>query len=289
MSAGLRRVRAIAATTFVELARLRVFYVLVLFAVVLIASSAFLARISFQQELQVTKDISLGAINLFLSLLAIVVTAQLLPRDLDDRVIYSVLAKPVSRFEYVVGKFLGVVSLLVVSIIVMSILCFVVIHFREQAALRQANQQFTQLAPEQLSSSVQAIRAAGAKIDLVVALSLILTKAMVLAAAAMCISAFASSSVFTIAAMAMIYLVGNLESIARDYWLQEHAAGWVTRVFLAFVAFVFPDLQAFDLSDQLAGGAAVTGSYLVKVLGLGGIYTLSYLLLATAIFYQREL
>ena len=99
MSASLVRIGAIARTTFTELARLRVFYVLVLFALVLIISSSFLARISFQQELQVTKDIALGAINFFLSMLAIVATAQLLPRDLEDRVIYSVLAKPVRRFS----------------------------------------------------------------------------------------------------------------------------------------------------------------------------------------------
>ena len=105
MITSLRRIRAIAGTTLIELARLRVFYVLVLFALVLIVSSTFLARISFQQELQVTKDISLGAINFFLSLLAIVATAQLLPRDIEDRVVYSVLAKPVPRFEYILGKF----------------------------------------------------------------------------------------------------------------------------------------------------------------------------------------
>ena len=75
MSSSLGRIGAIARTTFIELARLRVFYVLVLFALVLIISSSFLARISFQQELQVTKDIALGAINFFLSMLAIVATA----------------------------------------------------------------------------------------------------------------------------------------------------------------------------------------------------------------------
>src|SRR5947208_13945428 len=99
MSSSLGRIAAIGRTTFTELARLRVFYVLVLFALVLIISSSFLARISFQQELQVTKDIALGAINFFLSMLAIVATAQLLPRDLAHRVIYSVLGKRVLHLE----------------------------------------------------------------------------------------------------------------------------------------------------------------------------------------------
>jgi len=288
MIASLRRIRAIAGTTLIELARLRVFYVLVLFALVLIVSSTFLARISFQQELQVTKDISLGAINFFLSLLAIVATAQLLPRDIEDRVVYSVLAKPVPRFEYILGKFLGVLGLLALSLATMSVLCLVVLHLREQSALHEVNRQVTQLAPDQLSSTLRSIHMAGINRDLIAALVLVLAKSAILAAATLCISAFATSNIFTITAMAMVYLIGHLESIAREYWL-EHAAGWVTRTFLAVVAFIFPDLQAFNISDQVIGGIPIPAHLIVQLLGLTTFYVLSYILLATAIFYQREL
>src|SRR5947208_3814751 len=208
MIASLRRIRAIAGTTLIELARLRVFYVLVLFALVLIVTSIFLARISFQQELQVTKDISLGAINFFLSLLAIVATAQLLPRDIEDRVVYSVLAKPVPRFEYILGKFLGVLGLLALSLATMSVLCLVVLHLREQSALQEANRQVPQLAPDQLSSTLRSIHMAGINRDLIAALVLVLAKSAILAAATLCISAFATSNIFTITPMAMVYLIG---------------------------------------------------------------------------------
>ena len=53
------------------------------------------------------KDVSLGAMSIFTSLLAIVATAQLLPRDLEDRTIYTILAKPVPRYEYLIGKLAG--------------------------------------------------------------------------------------------------------------------------------------------------------------------------------------
>ncbi|PYK45472.1 MAG: hypothetical protein DME46_04200 [Verrucomicrobia bacterium] len=177
MSASLVRIAAIARTTFTELARLRVFYVLVLFALVLIISSSFLARISFQQELQVTKDVALGAINFFLSMLAIVATAQLLPRDLEDRVIYSVLAKPVRRFEYVLGKFFGVLGLLAVSLVAMSILCFAVIHLREGAAVGETMQQLAGSSSDELDHALVAVHQVGANRDLVFALLLIFAKA----------------------------------------------------------------------------------------------------------------
>ena len=289
MITSLRRIRAIAGTTLIELARLRVFYVLVLFALVLIVSSTFLSRISFQQELQVSKDISLGAINFFLSLLAIVATAQLLPRDIEDRVVYSVLAKPVPRFEYILGKFLGVVGLLAISLAAMSVLCLIVLHLREQSALHEVNRQMVQLAPDQLSSAVRAIQIAGVNRDLIAALVLVLAKSAILAATTLSISAFATSNIFTITAMAMVYLIGHLESIAREYWLQEHAAGWGTRTFLAVVAFIFPDLQAFNISDQVISGIAIPTHLIEQLLGLSAFYIASYILLATAIFYQREL
>ncbi len=289
MSASLCRISAIARTTLIEMARLRVFYVLALFALVLIVSSSFLARISFQQELQVTKDIALGAVNFFLSLLAIVATAQLLPRDIEDRVVYSVLAKPVARFEYVLGKFLGVVALLIVSVLAMSVLCVAIVHLREHAAIREILAQFSQSPPDERASALRAVHDAGVNGGLFAALAANLAKGIVLAALALCVSSFATSSIFTISAMAMIYLVGHLESVAREYWLEQHAAGWLTRAFLAAVAFIFPDLQAFNLSDQLIAGITVSSAALMKLFQLGAVYTVAYLLLAIAIFYQREL
>ena len=289
MNASLRRIRAIAGTTFTELARLRVFYVLVLFALALIVTATFLARISFQQELQVTRDIALGAIDFFLCLLAIVATAQLLPRDLEDRVVYSVLAKPVRRFEYMLGKFAGMLALLAVSLAVMGLLCLLVIHLREESALRATTQQLTQLTPDQVAAAKRDIQHAGVNWDLGAAFILTLTKAAVLVAIALAISSFATSGIFTISAMAMVYLIGHLEGIARDYWLREHAAGWITHAFLAFVVFVFPDLQAFNLGDQLAGGATVAHDLIFRLLGLAAFYIVTYLIWAMAIFSQREL
>ena len=289
MNAPLRRLSAIAGTTFTELVRLRVFYVLVLFALVLIVSSSFLARISFQQELQVTKDIALGAVSFFLCLLAIAGGAQLLPRDVDDRVVYSVLAKPVPRFEYLLGKFLGLLALLIVSVTVMSALCLAVISLREQTALRETAQQYAQMPASERAVALQQIREAGVNTNLGIALLLIFAKGTILAALTLCVSTFATSTIFTLSSMAMIYLVGHLEAIGRDYWLQQHAAGTLTRVLIAILASVFPDLQAFNVSDQIIAAGSLPSALIWKLIELAAIYTFAYLSLAIAFFYQREL
>ena len=141
------RVAAITGNTFTELVRLKVFYFLLIFALLLIASSLFMARLSFQQEFQVLKDISLGAMSIFTSLLAIVATAQLLPRDLEDRTIYTILAKPVPRHEYLMGKLAGVLLLLALSILAMTALFLALLFVREHILVNETLRATASLRP----------------------------------------------------------------------------------------------------------------------------------------------
>src|ERR1700736_836590 len=129
---SLTRIFAITANTLTELTRQRVFYVLLIFALLLIGSSIFMARLSFQQEFQILKDVSLGAMSIFTSLLAIIATARLIPQDIEDRTIYTILAKPVPRIEYLIGRLTGVLLLLAIGILLMSAMFVVVLYTREQ-------------------------------------------------------------------------------------------------------------------------------------------------------------
>src|SRR5437870_7982188 len=134
---SLGRIGAITTNTLTELTRQKVFYILLIFALVLIGSSVFMARFSFQQEFQILKDVSLGAMSIFTSLLAIVATARLIPQDIEDRTIYTILAKPVPRFEYVIGKVAGVLLLLAISTVVMTAMFLAVLYSREQTLIHE--------------------------------------------------------------------------------------------------------------------------------------------------------
>src|SRR5438477_12782476 len=130
-SFSLARVFAITTNTLTDLTRQKVFYSVLIFALLLICSSIFMARLTFQQEFQILKDVSLGAMSIFTSLLAIVATARLIPKDVEDCTVYTILAKPVPRFEYVLGKLAGVLLLLAISTLVMSAMFLVVLYTRE--------------------------------------------------------------------------------------------------------------------------------------------------------------
>jgi ABC-type Na+ efflux pump permease subunit len=288
-SFSIGRIAAITGNTFTELTRLKVFYVVLLFALLLIGNSIFMAQLTFQQEFQVLKDIALGAMSILTSLLAVVATARLLPQDLEDRTIYTVLAKPVSRFEYLLGKLAGVLLLLALSVIVMSALFLIVLKIREQTVLSDTLRQMHASPPDQVAEAVGAVQASAFNVNLLPGILIIYVKACLLAALTLFVSTFATSSIFSTVVMVFVYFIGHLQSTARTYWLQTNATGWVTKVFLACVALLFPDLQLFNLVDDIVAGTAIPLVLFAKTVTLGFFYTGFYLLLAWSIFYRKEL
>src|SRR5258708_13501003 len=164
---SLSRILAITSNTLTELTRLKVFYVLLIFGLLLIGSSIFMAQFSFQQEFQILKDVALGAISIFTSLLAIVATARLLPQDLDDRILYTILAKPVPRFEYLLGKIAGVLLLLAISTFVMGAAFLLVLYVREQAILHAPLRHMSGAPGEHVDAAVRPTRSSALNIDII--------------------------------------------------------------------------------------------------------------------------
>jgi ABC-type transport system involved in multi-copper enzyme maturation permease subunit len=283
------RIAAITGNTLTELTRLKIFYVLLFFALLLIGTSIFMARFTFQQEFQVLKDISLGAMSIFSSVLAVVTAARMIPQDMEDRTIYTILAKPVPRSEYLLGKLLGVLVLLALSVFIMSALFFVVLNLREQAVLSETARQMAGAPPEQMADALAAVRASAFNVNLLSGIALILVKSFLLASLTLFVSTFATTTIFTTIVMVFVYFIGHLQAIAREYWLQTNSGGWMTRTLLGLVALLFPDLQLFNLSDDIVAGTAIPLTLFAKTIALGSFYTGFYFLLAWSVFYRKEL
>jgi hypothetical protein len=283
------RVTAITGATLKGLTRLKTFYVLLLFALLLIGNSIFMAQMTFQQEFQVLKDIALGAMSIFTSLLAVLATARLLPQDMEDRTASTILAKPVSRFEYLIGKLLGTLLLLAISLAAMSALFFLVLTLREQAVLGETARQLSAAPPEQLSEALRLVHGSAFNSNLLSGITVIYLKGCLLASLTLFISTVATTSIFTMIVMAFVYFIGHLQAIAREFWLQTSSAGWISQIFLGLVALFFPDLQLFNLTDDVVAGNAIPLSVLARIVTLGLFYTGFYLLLAWSVFFRKEL
>jgi len=171
----------------------------------------------------------------------------------------------------------------------MSVLFVVVLKVREQTVLNETLRQMGASPPEQAAEALGAVRASAFNANLFLGIAIIYLKACLLAALTLFISTFATTTIFTTVLMVFIYFIGHLQSTARTCWLQTNAAGWITKTFLAFVALFFPDLQLFNLVDDIVVGTAIPVALFVKTAALGLFYTGFYLLLAWSVFYRKEL
>lgn len=278
---------AIARNTLTELVRQKVFSIILIFALLAIGSSSFMAELKVEAQFQMIKDVCLGAMAIFTSLLAILATANFLPKDSEDRTIYTLLSKPVPRFAYLAGKLAGIIGLLFLFVLVMSAVFCVVLWLREQSALAEVRSAVT---GEDLDLAVKSIRDATFNINLIPGILVIFVKAALLAAMTLFVSTFATSALFTVMISAAIYFIGNLQATAREYWMRDMVdLQWWTRILVGLVALVFPDLQAFNLADDVIAGAAIPLGIFLKTFGLGWIYVAVYFLLAAFVFSNREL
>src|SRR5205814_1552279 len=163
--------------------------------------------------------------------------------------------------------------------IVMSAMFLAVIYSREQALVHQIMGQAGGAPPDQVQDALRSVRASAFNANMVPGIVVIYLKACLLAALTLFVSTFATTNIFTVVVMVVIYFIGHLQATARQYWLHEHAATWTTRIFLALVALVFPDLQTFNLVDDVVAGAAIPFAIFGKTAVLGFFYTTIYTLL----------
>jgi len=179
--------------------------------------------------------------------------------------------------------------LLALSLIAMSALFFVVLILREQNVLNETARQMSGAPSEQIAEALRLVRTSAYNPNLFSGIAVIYAKGCLLAALTLFVSTFATSTIFTTIVMAFVYFIGHLQPIAREYWLQSNSAGWLAKTFLAVVALIFPDLQSFNLIDDVVAGNAVPLALLLKTLAMGLFYTAFYLALAWGAFFRKEL
>jgi len=165
----------------------------------------------------------------------------------------------------------------------------VVLLLRTQALLHIAATEMAALPPAESQAALDKIRAAGHDPNLLAGGIVIMVKAWLLAALTMFISTFATSTIFTTITAFAAYFIGHLQATAREYWLAASDSGFFTKSVLAVVALIFPDLQAFNLVDDIVTGAQIPAPIFWKTLALGAGYIAVYTALAAAVFHNKEL
>lgn len=254
------RISAIAHNTFREAVRDRVLYNLIVFALLMVGASLLFGQISIGIHRIVLVNLGLTAISIFGVIIAIFIGIGLVSKEIDKRTLYTVLTRPVRRWEFIVGKFLGLVGTLIVNAVLMAIGFF--------AALFYLSHAFT-----------------GHDIGLVVALYFIVLQFAVVTAIALLFSSFSSpllSAVFTFAIFAIGMFSEDLRSFAA---MAKGSAGWVATA----VAYLVPNFSALNVISSVAHENPVAPALIIS----NTLYALLYAIFAVAaaalIFEHRNL
>ncbi len=240
-----------------ESVRSKILYVLLFFAVVMIGAGALIGSISYVESDRILQDIGLGAIRLFGVAIAIFVGIQLIYKEVDRRTVYTILSKPISRAEFLLGKFLGLTLTIWLQSAIMMV-AFVAVSLSTGAPLGMPHVAFFVLLAVELA--------------LVVAIATLF-------------------SAFTTPMLAALFttgtwLVGQLTRDLRDIGANSEVAS-IERT-TALLHRMLPDLESFNLAIEAAHLLPVTASDVVLPLVYGAGYTTVVLVAAIVIFDRRD-
>ena len=292
------RIWVIARHAFTQLVRMKVFYFLAVFAVIAIGSNFFnLPQHEGPESVGVNvlrsiKSWSLGTMTLFSVVLSIVATALLLPKDVEDRTLYTILAKPVPRIDYLAGKLLGVLLLVFVSLALMDVLMTAVLQIRVSMVMAQQLEMAQALGwPQETIDSLQVeTLAQGPSWSLQGAVLAVFLRASIMASLALLISTFSTSTLFTTIISFLIYFIGHFQADAREVYLQAGQAG--EGIFARFaslaVSLVLPDFQSFNVIDAVIEGQAMPLLILGKLTLIGLYYAVFFTFASWFIFAEKE-
>ena len=254
------RTLVIAANVFREVIRDRVLYLIGFFAVAMAAVTLLVPAVAASTENKIIPDIGLAAIGLLGLLIAIFVGTGLVNKEIEKRTVFVMVAKPISRAEFIVGKHWGISAVLAVLVIAMMAIYLVTLML-----LR-------------ISVPIESLLLSG--LFQFLELSLI-------AAAAILFGVFTSSLLATLLTSA-VYLMGHfsrdlvtLGTISTDPNLRRIIDG----LYLAL-----PDLSRLNLKNDAVYGIAALppANELAAHFAYGLLYTIVLLTIATFIFSRRE-
>jgi ABC-2 type transport system permease protein len=277
MKDSLRRTLWISRVTFLEAVRQRFFaFLLVLSAAMVLSSVSFRVFDFGHGELKFIADFGFGGMFFFGSVLAVVMTAQLFFSEIDNKTALTLLAKPLSRAEFLLGKFFGAWAVLGVFVLVLAGLQGVVLWSREQELIAAAEQAGKIPATFSLVGLCQLVLLQWLRLGVVIAIVL-------------AISALARTFLFAVVVGSLAVVAGQLQWIAQDAFLRPTDSP-VYAAFLWISTRLIPNLQQFNLADALVLGSAGVEEGALIAVGLSGLaYLFAYLTLGSLIFRRREI
>lgn len=257
---NLGRIWVIARNVFLEVIRDRILYLIALFAILMVAATVMLPEVSAGAQDKITLDLGLAAINLLSVIVAVFVGTGLINKEIEKRTVLVLMAKPVSRLEFIVGKHLGLSAVLAVLIALLTIIFLGIL---------------------QINGIVYPLA------SLLLAVLFMLAEVVLMTAVAMLFGVFTSSLLATLMTFAT-YLTGHLSQdilalgkLSENPSLQRLTNG---------LYLVLPDLERLNLKNEAIYGMQLIppASELAVHMLYAAIYTALLLSIAVGVFSRRQ-
>jgi len=258
-STGRARVRAIALNTFRESIRDRVLYNLILFVLILVGASVFVSDLSVNIESEFTAALGLSAMLVFGAFIAIFIGVGLVYKEIDKRTIYNLLSKPVHRYEFIVGKYLGLCVTLLVNSAVMLL--------ATELAILYVNGGFVRL-----------------QVAVLAAAYLVYLELALLIAVALMFSSFSTpllSALFSFA----VYIIGNFSGDLLQ--MAAISDSVVAQAVLKVIYYLVPHLSNFSFITEASHGKIVPARMALAATVYAVVY-IGILLSAAVLIFQKR-
>jgi ABC-type transport system involved in multi-copper enzyme maturation permease subunit len=257
-------VRAIVALSLVtvrEALRQKLAVNLLVFAVALVVASLTLSSLTFGEQYRIIVNIGLSAMEIFGTLIAVFLGAGVIARDVERRTVFPIVAKPVSRGQYVAGRYLGLVTTTTLNLLVMAVVFLLALasHLRGFGFLRET--------PFAATIAAMALQFA------------------IVGAIAVLFSAFTTATLSAIFTLSLV-VTGHLASDLVRHWRQE---GVVAGAIGKALYLVVPNLEALNFKEAMVYKDALAPSVVASAFAYGVLYAAAVALLAAIVFSRRDL
>ena len=266
----MRTIALVAGAVFKESVRDRVPYSMAAFAVLLIAASYLISQLTAGQDLKIIKDLGLAAISWFGLLIAIFIGIGLVSKEVERRSVYALLSKPLSRGQFILGKYAGLVFTLLVNISAMTAAFALVLGYMDWStgAATKAAWPAPALDPR-----------------LLVAIGLTMSELMIVTAIALFFSTFSSPLLSALLTFGL-WVAGHFNQDLRNFEavVDVPAISWIARV----LYYLLPNLAPFNIRAEVAHGVGVPAMDVLLTLAYAVIYITILLIAAIAVFRWRD-
>ena len=254
------RLSAITWNTFREAVRDRVLYNLVLFVLLLVASAPLFSQISIGLEKLMLVNMGLSSISLFGVIIAIFVGIGLVSKEIEKKTLYTILSRPVRRWEFIAGKYLGLLLTLAVNTALMTVGFYVA-----------------------LLIFIGGLK--GVDAMLLVAVYFIVLQFMMMVAITLLFSTF-STPIFSAIFAFALYVIGTFGEDLKNFAAMSQG---VTKWLAMGAAYIMPNFASLNVIAQAAHEQKVGSSLIVSNTVYALLYSLAVTVAAVMIFERRNL